>query len=65
MNTKYLRSSISSMYASQKRRKRACRGLCVSILECEPPLEDGLYLTAGIATVVLTIVLFATWFVAG
>lgn len=65
MNPKYLCSAMTGMYASQKHRKHACRGLYVSYQECEPQLEQGLYLTAGIVTAVLTIALFATWFVAG
>ena len=65
MNTKYMRSVTDVMCNRQKRQKHACRGLYVSFRECEPPMEQGLYLTACLGTVALTIVLFATWFVAG
>ena len=61
---KYTIGLADRLCASQKRQS-AYRGLCVSVQAHRPPMEEGLYVTAGLATAVLTIVLFAIWFVAG
>ncbi|MBR5883856.1 MAG: hypothetical protein IKZ17_01355 [Bacteroidaceae bacterium] len=65
MSTKYLSTMGDRMYCAEKKRKTACRGLFIKPYEPKPYTEPGLYLVAGLGTALLTIALFAVWYMAG
>lgn len=64
MSAKYMRTMEDRMRAEQKR-KATHRGLSLQVQESKQPMEPGMYAVSCLGTAILTVMLFAVWFVAG
>lgn len=64
MSAQYMRTMADRMHAERKR-KAAYRGLSLQIQESKQPMEPGMYAVSCLGTAILTVMLFAVWFMAG